>query len=216
MKLLKIGIAGLDEILQGGLTSGVYLLLGPPESGIEIFARQVAHYRAKQGKVTYFTVAKTPENIKDEMAAYGWDITPMEETDSWRFVTITQTEPLTTAVAKEMKQQRSIIIDSLSELLLTHKIEEVIDLLRAMSTQNRESEELHFILLTEGMQDPKTETAMQHFADGVIKFSATWENETSTKTLMIKKIKGTAAPTRRLPYSIGKKGFTIETAIRIT
>ena len=85
-----------------------------------------------------------------------------------------------------------------------------------MSRQNKDCEEYHLLLLTEGMQDPKAETAMQHFAEGVIVFNTTWAADATVRHIMIKKMRGTIVPTRRLPYNIGKKGFIIETAIRIT
>jgi KaiC/GvpD/RAD55 family RecA-like ATPase len=216
MKLLKTGIAGLDEFLQGGLTPGVFLLLGPPESGNEIFARQVAYSRAKQSKIAYFTVTKTPESVRDEMSVYGWDTSRLEQDGNWKFINLTQAESPIDAVTQEMKQRKCVVLDSLSELLLTHKTEEDITLLNTMSTQNREYKELHLILLTQGMQDSKLETATQHFADSIIQFTTTWETEATLRTIMIKKMKGAVVPTRRLPYSIGKNGFTIETATRIT
>lgn len=216
MKLIKTGIAGLDEFLQGGLTPGVLILHGQPGAGSEIFAREVAYTRAGQSKVTYFTVTKTPESVKDEMTVYGWDTSRLEKDGSWKFITLAQTESLVNAVTQEMKQHRCVVLDSLSELLLTHKTEEVIALLNTMVTQNREYKELHLILLTRGMQDPKIETATQHFADSVIQFTTSWQAENIARNIIVKKIKGTITPTRRLPYSIGKNGFTIETAIRIT
>jgi KaiC/GvpD/RAD55 family RecA-like ATPase len=214
MKLLKTGIAGLDEFLQGGLPPKVLLLIGPPGSGNDIFARQVAHFRAKQVGVTYFTVTRPADSIKDDMSTYGWDISSLEKAGSWKFSPLTQ-QNVADAVIHEMKQHRTVVIDSLSELTLTHKAE-VITLINSMSTQNRDSGELHLVLLTEGMQTPRTETAIQHFADGVIAFTTTRGSETTSRCMIIKKMRGTAAPTRMLPYSIGEKGFTIETATRIT
>ncbi len=85
-----------------------------------------------------------------------------------------------------------------------------------MSRQNRNSEEYHLLLLTEGMQDSKAETAIQHFAEGVIVFTAMWTTDTVHTDILIRKIKGTFIPARRLPYTISKKGFLIETATRIT
>jgi len=166
--------------------------------------------------VTYFTVTKTPESVKDEMSVFGWDTSKPEKDGNWKFISLTQDKSQINAVTQEIKQHRCVVLDSLSELLLTHKTEEAITLLNTMSTQNREYKELHLVLLTQGMQDPKIETATQHFADSVIQFTTSWEAETSSRNIIIKKIKGTVGPTRRLPYSIRKNGFTIETAIRIT
>ena len=128
------------------------------------------------------------------MADYNWDITPLETTGNWKFKTLTKTANLQETIIEEMKQHRTIIIDSLSELLLTRKIEEAIDLLTAMSRQNKDSEEYHLLLLTEGMQDQKTETAMQHFAEGIIVFNTTWTTDATHRDILIKKMKGTFVP----------------------
>jgi KaiC/GvpD/RAD55 family RecA-like ATPase len=88
MKLLKTGIAGLDEFLQGGLPPRVFLLLGSPGSGSEIFARQVANFRAKQVGVTYFTVTRTVECVKDDMSAFGWQVSSLEQAGNWRFASL--------------------------------------------------------------------------------------------------------------------------------
>jgi len=216
MRLLKTGIAGLDEFLLGGLPPRVLLLLGLPGSGNEVFARQSAYARAKQGGVTYFTVNRVPEFVKDDMSAYGWDVTPLEKTGAWKFINLTNANQIVDTVTREIKKHRSVVVDSLSELLITHKIEEAVNLLTAMTTENREGEECHFVLLTEGMQDKKVETTMEHFAEGVIIFNTTWTADSTNRNIMIKKMRGTLIPTRRLPYNIGKKGFIIETATRIT
>jgi len=216
MKLVKTGIAGLDEFLTGGLPPKILLLTGLPGSGNEVFARQVAYARAKQIGVTYFTVNVTSDNVKEDMAAYNWDISPLEATGNWKFETLAKSDNLVETVIDEMRGHRTIIIDSISEVLLSRKIEEAINLLTAMSRQNKDSEEYHLLLLTEGMQDSKAETAMQHFAEGVILFNTTWTSDSTHRDIMVKKMKGTFVPSRSLPYTIGKKGFLIETATRIT
>ena len=216
MKLLKTGIAGLDEFLTGGLPPRVLLLTGLPGAGNEVFARQIAYTRAKQVGITYFIVNETADSVRNDMAVYNWDLAPLEENGNWRFKVITKKMDLQEAIIEEMSQRRTVIIDSISELLLTREIDEVIDLLTAMSNKNKNGDEYHLLLLTEGMQDPRDEIAMQHFAEGVIVFTATWATDTVHTDILIKKMMGTFVPARRLPYSISKKGFLIETATRIT
>jgi KaiC/GvpD/RAD55 family RecA-like ATPase len=101
-------------------------------------------------------------------------------------------------------------------MLLTSKVEEGVQILNSMAIQNRECKGLHIILLTGGMQDSKVETTIQHFAEGIIVFTTRWEAAETSRSLLIKKMLGGFAPSRRLPYSIGERGFTVETAIRIT
>jgi KaiC/GvpD/RAD55 family RecA-like ATPase len=216
MKLVKTGIAGLDEFLQGGLPPRVFLLFGSLGSGFEVFAKQVAFSRAKQVGITYCTVAKSADSVIDDMAAFGWHVSSLKQAANWRFLNLAQAASLTDAITGEMEQHRSIVLDSLSELMLAHKTEEVITLLNSMSTKNRGCEELHLILMTEGMQQPRIESTMQHFSDGVIVFTTSWATEASSRSILIKKTRGAGVPTRTLPYSIGEKGFTIETATRIT
>ncbi len=216
MKLIKTGIAGLDEFLTGGLPPKILLLIGLPGSGNEVFARQIAFCRAKEAKVTYFTVHSTPEGVKEDMSLYNWDISPLEAAGNWKFQTLAKASNLAETVIEEMQQNRTVIIDSFSEVLLTRKIEELVGLLSAMSRENRNSDQYHLLLLTEGMQDQKSETAMQHFAEGVIIFNTAWTTDNTQRDILIKKMKGAIVPSRRLPYSIGKRGFLIETATRIT
>ena len=216
MTLIKTGIAGLDEVLQGGIPPRVVLLLGLPGSGNEVFARQTAYERAKQNAVTYFTVATVPEFVKDDMASYGWDTTQLEKTGAWKFINLAKSNAIVATVTKELKQGRCTVIDSLSELLITHKIKDVLDLLTTLAVKNREGKEFHLMLLTEGMQDKKDETTIEHFAEGVIIFDTNWTTDSTNRDLFIKKMSGTLIPSRKLPYKVGRKGFIIETAIRIT
>lgn len=216
MKKIATGIAGLDEFLKGGLPPQVLLLIGPPGCGSEVFARQIAYSRARQNGVTYFTVDKKPELVMDDISIFRWKVLPLQQKGRWKFISANDTEGLEMSVKQEMKKGRCLVIDSLSEFLLSHNLEEAVNLYNLISTQNRESQNLHFILLTEGMQSPKVETTMQHFAEGVITFATRWEAATLLRNMLIKKIKGAHVPSRRFRYSIGKRGFILETAIRIT
>jgi KaiC/GvpD/RAD55 family RecA-like ATPase len=66
------------------------------------------------------------------------------------------------------------------------------------------------------MQDSKIQIALQHFADGIINFESSWMSEELARNLMIQKMLGSTVPTQKVPYSIDKRGFTIETSTRIT
>lgn len=220
MKPVKTWISGLDEFLLGGLPPKIILLSGEPGSGNEVFARQVLFNFVRQagGSVTYFTVNASVDSIREEMASYGWDTLPFEGAGTWRFKNL-QTSPTTELqeiVIEEMKQQRATAVDSISELLLTRKTKEIVQLATSMTHQNRKSEVFHFLLLTEGMQDKQAETTMNHFAEGSMSFNITWAADSTMRQLIIKKLSGTIVPTRRLTYTMGRKGIIIETATRIT
>lgn len=218
MKAVKTGIAGLDEFLLGGLPPKIILLSGSPGSGNEVFARQVLFNRVKMCPITYFTVNTSAESAREDMAAYGWDTVPCEEDGSWKFMSLKNDTvgELTDAILDEMKLCRTIAIDCMSELLLVHKLKEIASLVTSMTHQNRKSQNFHLLLLTEGMQDQVAETTMNHFAEGSINFALNWSADATMRHLIIRKMAGTIIPTRRLTYNLGRKGFIIETATRIT
>ncbi len=219
MNLTKTGIAGLDEFLLGGLPPRIILLTGSPGSGNEVFARQVLFNKVKQGgSVTYFAVNASPESLREDMAAYGWDIEVFEEKGSWGFKSLQNASAsfLKETIIDEMRKKRTVAVDSISELLLAHKTRELANLITSMTQQNRKSQEYHLLLLTEGMQDMQAETTMNHFAEGSLNFSLNWSGDATLRNLIIRKLSGTIVPTRKLSYTLGRKGIIIETATRIT
>jgi KaiC/GvpD/RAD55 family RecA-like ATPase len=218
LKPVRTNIAGLDEFLMGGLPPKIILLTGQPGSGNEVFARQVLFNKAKATPVTYFTVNSSTESIREDMATYGWDTLQFEKNGNWKYVNLRNLEANTweELVLNEIKQNRIVVIDSISELLLVCKIEKLVDLLIALENQNIKSQNFHLLLLTEGMQDPQSETIMNHFAEGSISFVLNWAADSIIRQLIIRKLSGTVVPTRRLTYTLGKRGFIIETATRIS
>jgi len=211
----KIALPGFSEFLGGEIPPILLVLVGPPGSGNEIFARQIAISRAKQNAVSYFTVMKNPNSLRNLFSIYGWPLKSLEEKGKWRFITPNKEHWIKT-LKEEIDQHRSIVIDSVSELLMKNNLTQIIKILTTISDKNLGQEELHQVILTEGMQDSQAENAVQHFAEGIIYFSANWEAELVSRNLIIKKMKGIFAPSRRLTYSIGEKGLTIETTTRIT
>ena len=217
MELKKTGISGLDQYLGGGLPPIVVLLMGSTDKGNETFARQVALFRSKERSITYFSVSKTPESIKNDLSAYNLDVSIQEKVGRWKFVNLDMVSgSLKNTIIGEMKKNRCVVLDSISELLLDHGNKEIFDLVSAMNKQNIETKELHFLLLTKGMQEPKIEVTLQYFAHGVIDFETSWEAEGLSRNLMVHNMSGIIIPDYRLPYSIGTRGFMIETATRIT
>jgi KaiC/GvpD/RAD55 family RecA-like ATPase len=149
------------------------------------------------------------------MNEFGWDINQFVKSGNWKFLKIKENGSLTDQVISEMKQNRTVVIDSLSELLLTHNEKEAINLLTTMAHQNKDGKEFHMLLLTSGMQNQQIETTMEHFSEGVIVFNTTWTKDSTLRHILIKKMRGITVPIRMLQYNLGKKGFIIETATRI-
>jgi circadian clock protein KaiC len=73
---VSTGVAGLDDVLRGGLTRDrLYLLEGMPGSGKTTLAFQFLLDGAKHGEpVLYLTLSETEEEIRSVAASHGWSL----------------------------------------------------------------------------------------------------------------------------------------------
>jgi chloramphenicol 3-O-phosphotransferase len=87
--LVKTGIAGLDEILSGGIPRGNVILLegaigcGKTTLGVEFVYRGASHFD-EPGVIVLFEVS--PDKIIRDAQGFGWDLRELERTDRLRIV----------------------------------------------------------------------------------------------------------------------------------
>ena len=134
--LVPIGIAGVDDILRGGLPDNcVYVVIGAPGSGKTTFAMQFLLEGVRQGQPSlYITLSESRREIEKVARSHGWDLGGIEicelipsETNLSAEAQLTvfnpselelgeTTESLIAAV-NAFKPKR-VVVDSLSELRL--------------------------------------------------------------------------------------------------
>jgi circadian clock protein KaiC len=133
----RIGAAGLDEILGGGLGRGrLYLLEGEPGAGKTTIALQFLIAGAIAGERSlYVTLSETEEELRDGAASHGWDLDEriavrelvppeslLDHDQQQSLVYASEIELGETmqklfAMIEELKPDR-VVLDSLSELRL--------------------------------------------------------------------------------------------------
>ncbi|HZQ68085.1 MAG TPA: ATPase domain-containing protein [Terriglobales bacterium] len=131
---LKIGIEGLDDILNGGLPSGhLYLLEGEPGTGKTTIALQFLMEGAKTGEsALYVTLSESKQELHSVAESHGWTLDGIEifellpEENSLgieRQYTVfhpaeVELADTTRAILDRVEhcQARRVVVDSLSEL----------------------------------------------------------------------------------------------------
>src|SRR6478609_4950319 len=133
---VSTGIAGLDDILGGGLPARrLYLIQGQPGSGKTTLALQFLLAGAKAGeKVLYISLSETREEVEEVADSHGWSLDGVEIVELSAIekqlsasaqntlfhaseVELTETTKLLLDAVERVKPSR-VAFDSLSELRL--------------------------------------------------------------------------------------------------
>ncbi len=221
MRLLKTWIDSLDEFLGGGLPDkSLVLMTGEPGSGHDVLAQQILYQNAvHMGRVAYLSTFRDSDALKEDFEAFGWNVTPLQENGNWLFLDAhspNAAETLLKEIPAIMANGRWILLDSLSYLILTQPYKSVINIVELLSETAKKIGGIHFLLLTQKMQAPEIETAIQHLADGVIQLSALEIQGGIDRRMKIKKMQRVVYEPRLIPFNITENGIAIETAVRIT
>jgi circadian clock protein KaiC len=134
--LISSGIAGLDDILGGGLTAGrLYLVEGTPGAGKTTLALQFLLEGAARGEsVLHVTLSETESEMRGVARSHGWDLgaihvremLPSQETlepdEQYTMFHPSEVElgETTHRILKDVEElkPRRVVFDSLSELRL--------------------------------------------------------------------------------------------------
>lgn len=134
--VVSTGVAGLDEVLRGGLPTGrLYLLEGKPGSGKTTAALQFLMEGVKQSEPTlYITLSETSEELMAVADSHGWSLDGIELFElaqasdalgsgteqtllhAWEVELIATVQLITDRVEKI--HARRVVFDSLSEMRL--------------------------------------------------------------------------------------------------
>lgn len=193
---LSTGIAGLDDILHGGLAKGfLYLIEGNPGAGKTTLALQFLLEGARQGEVgLYISLAESESELRHVAASHGFNldnisiakISPPEIAGTGQYTVFQPAEVeladvLETILAKVREVSPSrVVIDSMSELRMLAR-----DSLRYRRQilslkQFFEGRDCTTLLLDERLHE-NSDTQVQTIAHGVIRLEVLQRNYGSTR-----------------------------------
>lgn len=216
------GIDGFDHIANGGLPRGrTTLVAGSAGSGKTVFAAQFLMEGIKRGERGVFvTFEESPEDIRRNMASFGWDIAGWERSGDWAFVDASP-RPDEERVEAGAFDFRALVVRVESAVQKVGAQRVVLDSVGAVFSQfhdvatvrselHRLAAALRQIGVTGVMTAERTEEygAISRFgveefvADNVILLRNVLEGEKRRRTVEILKFRGTSHQKGEFPFSV--------------
>jgi len=127
MERVSSGVKGLDEILEGGFPKArTILIVGSPGSGKTILALQFLRAGALKGERSiYVTFDERPEQVKENMSAFSWDLDRLEGEGKIMFVDATPFRRMKAASSEHEGRAAILAQDALPEITLRALVETV-------------------------------------------------------------------------------------------
>ncbi len=224
VKRKSTGVPGLDKLLQGGVPeNSAVLVIGFPGTGKTTLVRQVAYHTLTKGEnVVFVTTTESPESIKAQMKARGFDISRYSErltfidAYSWRIgakqgenvlSSVTRLDELLILIQEAFKkgERGVLVIDSLSDLLLHNEERSVYKFVQLVTAKAAENNYTSFFVLEEGIHSPQVITTLEYLTNGTIEMKL----EEEKRMLRIKRMTDTVHPLAWIPFTLSK-GVDVE------
>lgn len=125
MKKISTGVAGLDEMLNGGLPEKlITAIIGPAGSGKTIFSLQFLNANLLEGKkCVYMSVAHSADELLTNAKSFGWDLEPYLVKNQFEFK---QFFPVSMKLVDNKVHLTSGFLEELPDFISSHHAEVVI------------------------------------------------------------------------------------------
>jgi len=230
MDRVKTGIAGLDEMLEGGLPkSHTVVVMGSFGTGKTTFGLQFVSEGLRQGeKGIYITLEEDERSIIDDAKSFGWDLKPAVDAKKLVIVKLEPTDAKTTIsrIKSELPEfvksfgATRIVIDSISLLNMLFETEHdkrtnLFNLAQMIKKTGATC------LMTAEVKDDNPMASrdglIEYIADGVIslRYDEPKERSEIQLTVRIVKMRRINHSRRVKPYSITNKGIEVHSGAEV-
>lgn len=235
----KTGVFGLDEVIEGGFPAhSAIAIVGEPGCGKSIFCQQFIWEGLKRGAQAYYlTIDHSPQDLRETMLRFGWDINQYEKTGQFAFIdgflpalgikskekweiqdpyqpdNIIRTIELAKLELPEDvrigKREIRFAFDSFSSITRDLDLIPLYRFGRRLQKYTRQLLNVGLFVIHKGFHNSMVETAVRQYVDGVIDLERRRVSEHFKRFLCINKMKLTKSEDRVLPFKITDQGIVI-------
>lgn len=219
MERIKSGIAGLDEIMGGGIPKKqLTLITGTSGAGKTILSAQFIYKGVVESgdNGVYLSFEEDPESMKENLKSFGWDFDNKSLKEKVTFIKydpyrVEDALDVLESAIREIKAKR-VVIDSVSALglhvrdktELRRMIFNLASTLRKLETTVVMTSEI--VPGTKGLSRYGVE---EFVADGVIVLYYERISSVFSRAIQVWKMRGSAHSERLHPYIISSHGITV-------
>jgi KaiC/GvpD/RAD55 family RecA-like ATPase len=216
MRKISSGIPGLDKMLNGGFIEGrPYLVIGGPGAGKSIFTMQFLMVSINRGEnALYVTLEEPFDEIRQNMATFGWDTSKVRILDASPEGRNTDTEDYNlNYLAKELEQEleskkhKRVAFDSTTTLRMLDESDymarrRILSVMKILANAKCTS----LLICEAGTKEIQMESFL---ARGVIKLHTTTVSGEKIRAIGIEKMRGTSFDEHIRPFSITNSGIQV-------
>lgn len=232
---LPSGIRGFDDLIGGGFPHGsLHILSGPYGGHHSTLVQQILyHHMISKGKVAYYVIEDSSQDIMDDMAVQKWNIERYVDDGSWKFIRLLPPSiekivelaeenpmeeeiplkpslvPLRDSLLAMLSERRWCVLN-ISYLMQNYSQSEIVELLLYMLAAMRRYGGAHFLLLTEGLLEEGVVNAVKSTVDGVFEFEDTGRAIEQGTTLNVRKMRKTVLSSRTIKITLMPSGIVAE------
>ena len=219
IKRVPTGIPGLDGLLQGGLVdNSAVLVTGETGTGKTIFGSQFLWHGIQKGDSgVYISLEESPQEIKDDVATFGWDFEKYEKKGLLKMIyhDPAQVDKIGTVIQNEIREVKAsrLVMDSTAAMalaienpgLIRRRIAGIVNTIKRY-------QKCTALIMTEVPEDSKllSRFGVEEFVtDGIIVLNYLGMGEGTTRSLMIRKMRRTNHGKDVYPMKINDSGIHI-------
>jgi circadian clock protein KaiC len=217
LRKIRTGIPGLDKMLNGGLIDGrPYLITGGPGAGKSIFVMQFLMQSIRKGEESlYITLEEPYDEIRQNMAQFGWDTRPVRildvspEAGTKEGPDMYSLSYLEEELVRELKNHnhKRVGLDSTSTLRMLEESplggrRRILSIMKLLT----EAACTSLIICETADNSPSMEAFL---ARGVIRLYTTTTAGEKIRAIGIEKMRGTPFDEHIRPFTISNHGITV-------